>query len=113
MATPLQKGIFIAAAAIAAAAEGVVVYEQWPAPPLKVCASVELGELLAAAARTETELHEARGRLRFVQDDSATKDVMRLEAASASASTAVAVYKQKAKERQTARGGAARDGACN
>ncbi|MSQ63080.1 MAG: hypothetical protein EXR33_04480 [Betaproteobacteria bacterium] len=63
MVTLLQKNAFWVAVGIAAAAEGLVIYLQWPPPPLKVCASVELGELLAMATKTEAELREARARL--------------------------------------------------
>ncbi len=95
------------AAAIAAAAEGVVIYKQWPSPPLKICASVELGELLAAAAKTEAELRDARTRLRTSPNDDTPKEVMRLESASAAAFNEVAIHKQKAQERQKASGKAA------
>ena len=113
MVTPLQKRAFWVAAGIAAAAEAVVIYRQWPSPPVKICASVELGELLAAAAKSEAELKEARTRLQRAPDDSAAKDVMRLEAASAGALIEVAKFKQKAQERQQASGAAPRDGSCS
>jgi hypothetical protein len=111
MTTPLQKNLFWGAVAIAVAAEGVMVYRQWPAPPLKICASIELGELLAAAAKNEAELREARNRLRKAPSEAVTKEVMRMEAVSAAASNAVAVYKQKAQERQKTSGKS--DAACS
>jgi len=101
------------AAAIAAAAEGVVIYTQWPSPPLKICASLELGELLAAAAKAEAELREGRTRLRTSPNDDTPKEVMRLEAASAAAFNEVAIYKQKAQQRQKAGGKAASEGSCS
>ena len=113
MTTPLLKRTFWVAAVIAAAAEGVVIYRQWPPPPLKICASVEFGELLAAAAKLESELRAARSGLRTSADVSNPKEIMRLEAAAAAAYNDVANYKQRALERQRARGAAARDGACS
>ena len=113
MTTPLLKCGFWVVAGIAAAAEGVVVYRQWPSPPLKVCASAELGELMAAAAKQDTELREARSKMRKGPDDAIVKDVMHLEAAAAAASNAVAVYKKQAQDRQKASGKTARDGACS
>ena len=111
--TPVLKNVLVAAAVVAAAAEGVVIYLQWPAPPLKICASVELGELLATAAKAEVELRGTRSRLRTDPDEELTKQIMRLEAASAAASNEVAIYKQRALERQKASGAAAREGACS
>jgi hypothetical protein len=111
--TLLYKRAFWAAAVIAAAAEGLVIYKQWPSPPLKICASIELGELLATVAKRDAELREARTQLRKAPDDAVAKDVMRLEAVSAAASNAVAIYKQRAQERQKASGAAARDGSCS
>jgi hypothetical protein len=113
MATPLQIRAFWAAAGIAAAAEGVVIYQQWPSPPLKVCASVELGELLAAATKTAAELQGARTQLRKASDVAALKEVMRMEAVSGAAWNEVAIYKQRAQERQKASGAAARDATCS
>jgi peptidoglycan hydrolase CwlO-like protein len=101
------------AAGIAAAAEGLVIYHQWPSPPLKICASVEFGELLAAAAKGDADLREVRTQLRKAPDDAVAKEVMRLEAVSAAAANAVAIYKQRAQERQKASGSAAREGTCN
>jgi hypothetical protein len=113
MATAPIKRALIAAAIVAAAAECAVVYQQWPPPPLKVCASVELGELLAAAKKAEADLHQARARLRTDPDETTPKLVMGAESASAAAWNAVTDYKQRALERQKARGAAARDGACS
>ena len=114
MHAPWYKQAFWAAAVIAAAAECAVVYKQWPEPPLKVCASRELGELLAAAARTEAELRAVRGRLRSDPDDALTKEVMRMEADSAAAMIAVAKYKERAQVEQKASGKkAGADGACS
>ena len=113
MVSPLHKRVFWVAAGIAAAAEGMVVYQQWPSPPLKVCASAELGELMAAAAKQDMQLHEARGTMRRAPDDAIVKDIMRLEAAAAAASNAVAIYKKQAQDRQKASGKAAREGACS
>ena len=111
--TSLLKRALVAAAIVAAAAEGAVVYHQWPPPPLKVCASVEFGELLAAAAKADAELRVARNRLRTDPDVAITKEIMRLEATSAATLIKVANYRQQALERQKARGAAARDGACS
>ena len=113
MVTALQKRAFWVAAGIAAAAEAVVIYRQWPLPPVKICASIELGELLAAAAKSEAQLKEARTRLQRAPDAAVPEEVMRLEAASAAALIEVAKYKQKAQERQKASGAAARDGSCS
>ena len=113
MATRPLKRAFIVVALVAAAAEGMFIYRQWPPPPLKICASVEFGALLAAAAKAEAELRESRTRLRTAPDDGNPKEVMRLEAVSAAAYNEVANYKQRALERQKARGAAARDGACS
>jgi len=104
---------FVVAAGIAAAAEGVVIWQQWPSPPLKVCASVELAELMATASKAEAELHEARNHLKIVPAEAAGKDVIRMEAASAAAWNEVANYKQKVQARQKAGGEAARDGSCS
>ena len=103
MTTHLQRGFWIAAG-IAAAAECVVIYQQWPAPPVKICASIELGGLLALAAKADAELHAARILLQRAPNDDTVKDVMRVEAAAAAASNAVAVYKQRAQEQQKASG---------
>ena len=113
MVIPLLKRAFMVAAVIAAAAEAVVIYQQWPPPPLKICASIELGELLAAAKKAEAELHVARTRLRTDPDDSTPKEVMNAEAVSAAAWNAVTDYKQRAQERQKARGAAARSATCS
>ena len=113
MVTLLRKHAFWVAAGIVAAVEVAVIYQQWPSPPLKICASVELGELLAAAAKTEAELRAARTQILKAPDDAATKEVMRLEAASAAAMIEVAKFKQLAQERQKASGAAARDASCS
>ncbi len=113
MATPLQKRFFIAAAVITAAAEGVVIYQQWPSPPLKVCASIALGGLLSAAAKADAELRDARSNLQKSPDEAVAKKVMRLEAASAEASNEVANYKQRAQERQKAGTKGVGDAACS
>lgn len=113
MTSPLITRAFWAAAIIAGAAEGVVVYRQWPSPPVKICASVELGELLAAAAKADRDLHEARTQLRSSPNDTTPKTVMDAEAASAAASIAVANYKQREQERQKAAGAAARNASCS
>ena len=83
--TPVQKNILVGAAIVAALAEAAVIYVQWPAPPVKICASVELGELLAKSARAEAELRATRGRLRTDPDEALTKQIMLLETASAAA----------------------------
>jgi hypothetical protein len=101
MASILQKRIFWAVAGIAVAAEAVVVYQQWPSPPLKVCASAELGELLAAAAKQEATLREMRARLK-APDDVIIKDVLRQEVVAAAASNAVAIHKKQAQDKQKA-----------
>jgi len=108
--TPVQKRSLIVAAGIAAAAEGLVIYRQWPSPPLKVCAYVELGELLAKAAKADAELREARTRMRREQGDAAAKQLLRMEAVAAVAATEVAIYRKQAQERQKASG--AGTGAC-
>ena len=110
---PLYKRVFWVVAGIAAVAEGLVIYQQWPSPPLKICASIELGALLATAAKTDADLHEARTQLRKAPDDAAAKEVMRMEAVAASASNAVAIFKQREQERQKASGAAARAGTCS
>ena len=99
-------------ACLAAAAEGAVIYQQWPSPGPKFCASVELGELLATAARTEADLREARARLQTSPSDAAAQDVMRLESVSAAASNEVANYKRRQQDRMKANGQASRDGSC-
>jgi len=103
----LHKRAFWIAAGIAAAAEGVVVYQQWPAPPIKICASIELGALLATAAKADAELHDARANMRRAPDELVVKEVMRAEANAAAAANAVAIYKQRAVDQQKARGKAA------
>jgi hypothetical protein len=112
VATSLQKRIFVAAALIAGAAEGVVIYQQWPTPPLKVCASAELGGLVAVATRTEAALREARSGLRTGMGESVVPDVLRLEEASAAAWNEVAAYKQRVLDRQKASGETPPSGAC-
>ena len=109
----LLKHPFWLAAGIAAVLEAVVIYQQWPPPPLKICASIELGALLAAAAKAEGELHEVRALLRKAPDDAVVKEVMRMEAVAAAASNEVAIFKQRALEKQRAGGAAARDAACS
>jgi len=104
---------FVAAAGIAAAVEGALIWQQWPSPPLKVCASVELGELIAAASKAEAELREARNNLKIVPVEAAGKEVIRMEAASAAAWNEVARYKQMVQERRKAGGEAARDASCS
>jgi len=98
----LHKNAFWVAVGIAVAAEGVAVYQQWPSPPVKVCASVELGELLAASAKLDAELHDARVRLRTDPHPGTTQELMRLEAESAKALNAVAIHKKRAQEQQKA-----------
>lgn len=100
----LHKRAFWIAAGIAAAAEGVVVYQQWPAPPIRICASIELGELLATAAKADAELHGARANMRRAPDELVVKEVMRAETAAAAAANAVAIYKKKAQEQLQAAG---------
>lgn len=109
---PALKNGLIAAAVVAAAAEGFVIYKQWPAPPLKVCASIELGELLAASAKSDAQLSAARGRLRTDPNPATTQEVMQLETESAKALNAVAIYKQQDLARQKASGTPA-GGACS
>jgi hypothetical protein len=98
--TFLKQRAFWVAVGIAIAAEAVAVYQQWPSPPVKVCASVELGELLAASAHFDRQLHEARVRLRTDPHPGTTQELMRLEAESAKALNAVANYKKRAQEQQ-------------
>ena len=98
--TFLKQRAFWVAVGLAGAAEAVVIYQQWPAPPVKVCASVELGALLAASAHLDRELHEARVRLRTDPHPGTTRELMRLEAESATALNAVANYKKRAQEQQ-------------
>ena len=110
---PIYKRVFWAVAGIAAVAEAALVYKQWPAPPVKICASIELGALLAAEAKFDAELRDARTQLRKAPDDAAAKEVMRMEAVAGAASNAVAIYKQREQERQKAGGTAAREAACS
>ena len=111
--TPMWKRILVPAAIVAAIAEGIVIYHQWPSPPLKVCASPELGALMAAAAKAEAQAHASRLQMRNDPDEGATKEVIRLEAASAAAYNEVAQYKRQAQEKQTASGARVGDGACS
>lgn len=97
--TRLQTSFWIAAG-IFGAAEAMVVYKQWPSPPVKVCASAELGELLAASAKLDAQLRDARIRLRTDPHPGTTQELMRLEAESAKALNAVAIYKKRAQEQQ-------------
>jgi len=113
MVTDLQKRIFWVAVGIAAAAEGMLVYRQWPSPPLKVCASAELGELLAATAKADAQRREALNNLRQSPGEEPAKEVMRLEAKSAAAANEVAIYKKQAQARQKAGGAATRDAPCS
>jgi hypothetical protein len=113
MANSLLNRAFWTAAAIAAVVEGTLLYQQWPPPPVKICASTELGELLAAAAKTNRELHEARAQLLSAPNEATPKLVMNAEAAAAAAANAVTEYKQREIERQKAGGGAARNAACS
>ncbi len=113
MVTFLQKRAFWVAVGIAGAAEGVAVYQQWPAPPVKVCAFAELGELLASSAKFDSELHDARVRLRTDPHPGTTQELMRLEEESAKALNAVAIYKQRAQERQKASGKSAASSVCS
>jgi hypothetical protein len=106
MVTFLKKRAFWVAVGIAGAAEGVAVYRQWPSPPVKICASIELGELMAASARFDAELQAARVRLRTDPHPGTTQELMRLEAESAKALNAVANYKKRAQEKQKSGGGA-------
>jgi len=110
--TPVLKRSLTALAIFAAAAEGAVIYTNWPSPPLKVCASAELGELLAAAAKADAHLHEARARLRGDPNPDTTKEVMQTEAASAAALIEVANFKQRAQDRHKASGAPAKSGSC-
>lgn len=105
--------VFWVAAGLAAAAEAAVIYKQWPKPPLKVCASFELGDLMAAASRAEADLRAGRTRLQGNPDDAVTKEVMRLEANAADAWNAVSKYKQQELDRQKAGGAAARVESCS
>jgi hypothetical protein len=105
--------IFWVAAGFAAVAEGAVLYTQWPKPPLKVCASFELGDLMEKATRAEAELRAGRASLQGIPNDATSKEVMRLEAAAAEASNAVAKYKKQELDRQKAGGSAARVESCN
>ena len=102
MVTFLKKRAFWVAVGIAGAAEVAAVYQQWPSPPVKVCASAELGELMAASAKLDSELHGARVRLRTDPHPGTTQELMRLEAESAKALNAVANYKKRAQEQQKA-----------
>jgi len=104
MVTSVQKLAFWAATGIATAVEGFVVYQQWPDPPLKVCASAELGELLAGAAKADAELRAALAGLRQTPGDAAAKEVIRREAAAAAAANEVARYKKRAQTEQKAAG---------
>ena len=113
MANPLLHRAFWTAAAIAAVVEVTLLYRQWPPPPVKICASAELGELLAAAAKAGRELHDARAQLLSAPNETTPKLVMNAEAAAAAASNAVINYKQQALERQKAGGAAARDATCS
>ena len=97
---------------IVAALEGTVLYRQWPAPPLKVCASFELGDLLAAAARADGDLRAARTGLQATPENATMQEVLRLEAASGAAWNEVARYKKEAVERQKANVAAGREGSC-
>ena len=97
--TRLQTAFWIATGVIAAA-EVVAVYQQWPSPPVKVCASAELGDLMAASAKLDSELRGARVRLRTDPHPGTTQELMRLEAESAKALNAVANYKKRAQEQQ-------------
>jgi len=110
--TPVLKRSLTVLAVLAAAAEGAVIYTKWPAPPLKVCASVEFGELLAAATKADAQLHQARTRLRTDPNPDTTREVMQMEAASAAAQIAVANFKQRAQERHKASGAPAKSNTC-
>jgi len=105
MVTFLRQSPFWIAVGVAAVAEGVVIYQQWPDPPLKVCASAELGNLMAAAARSEAQARESRARLRSDPSEAGAKAVMRLEAESSAAMIEVANFKQRAHQQQKASGG--------
>lgn len=113
MANALLNRGFWTAAAIAAVVEVTLLYQQWPPPPVKICASAELGELLAAAAKASSELHDARAQLLSAPNETTPKLVMNAEAAAAAASNAVTNYKQRSLERQKAGGAAARDASCS
>ena len=93
----LFVGILVVAG-IAALAEGATLILKWPAPPVKVCASVELGQLLERAAKTEEDLRAARAKLRIAPEDAEVKKVLRLEAESAAALAAVNDYKRQARQ---------------
>ena len=110
--TPVLKRSLTVLAILAAVAEGAVIYMNWPSPPLKVCASVELGELLAASAKADAQLQEARGRLRGDPNPDTTKEVMQREAASAAALIEVANFKQRAQDRHKASGAPTTSGSC-
>ena len=101
---------FLVVAFVAAAAEGAVIYHQWPSAATKYCASTELAGLVAAALNAEAELRAARSRLQAMPQEEATKEVMRYEAASAAASNELARYKQRQSQ---AGGDAAREGPCS
>jgi hypothetical protein len=100
MVTFLREHPFWVAVAVAAVAEVAIVYQQWPAPPVKVCASVELGELLAASARTDAQLRDARIRLRTDLNPGTAQELMRLEAEAGKALNAVGDYKKRVQEQQ-------------
>ena len=101
MVTFLKQHTFWVAVGVAAAAECVIIYQQWPAPPVKVCASVELGELLAASARSDAQLRDSRMRLRTDHlNPAAAQELMRLEAEAGKALNAVGDYKKRAQEQQ-------------
>lgn len=101
MAILLHKQVLIGAAVavgVGTLIEGVIIARQWPPPPVKVCASLELGELLAKSAKLEAELREARARLRQSPEDSEVKNLLRLEGAASTAANEVASYKRRAQQ---------------
>jgi hypothetical protein len=102
--TFLKQRAFWIAVGLAGAVEGLAVYQQWPSPPVKVCASVELGELLAASAKSDAQLQNARIRLRTDPNPDTTQELMRLEAESAKALNAVANFKKREQDKQKASG---------
>ena len=89
-----RKKTFIAVTIVAAAVEGAIFYAQLPSSEPKFCASVELGELLAVAAKAEADLSSARSRMQTGPSAEASEEVMRLESIAAAASNDVARHKQ-------------------
>ena len=109
----LKRHPFWVASAIAAVVEVLALYQQWPPPPVKICASIELGGLLANAAKAEAELHDLRMQMRKGPGEDTVKDVMRMEAAAAAAANDIALYKQREAARQKAAGNTAGGNTCS